>query len=189
MKYLKDDEFIRGKSPMTKEEIRILSIAKLEIYENSTVLDIGAGTGSVSIQLCRCCPNGSVTAIEKNTEAIEILFKNEEKFSVTNLVVIEGEALGVEKDINTIFDGIFIGGSGGNIEQIIKRYETKLKRNGKIVLNFITIDNLYKAISVLKELDFEVECSQISVSKTRISSYMFFANNPIFILSGKKLME
>lgn len=189
MKYLKDDEFIRGKSPMTKEEVRILSIAKLEVDESSTVLDIGAGTGSVSIQLCRCCPNGSVIAIEKNSEAIDILYKNKEKFEVTNLLIIEGEALSSEKHINTIFDGIFIGGSGGNIEEIIRTYCPTLKRNGKIVLNFITIDNLYKATKVLKELGFEVECSQIGVSKTRISSYMFFANNPIFILSGKKLME
>lgn len=189
MKYLKDDEFIRGKSPMTKEEIRILSIAKLEVDENSNVLDIGSGTGSVSIQLCRCCPNGSILAIEKNSEAIEILYKNKEKFKATNLLVIEGEALESEKLINDIFDGIFIGGSGGNIEEIIKTYSAKLKKNGKIVLNFITIDNLYKATKVLKELDYEVECSQIAVSKTRNSSYMFFANNPIFILSGKKLME
>ena len=191
--YIKDEEFIRGNCPMTKEEIRILSIAKLELKEDYNVLDIGAGTGSVSIQMCKCCPKGQVIAIEKDEEAIEVLYKNKEKFQVSNLQIVSGEAFEVAIDnntsLNTIFDAIFIGGSGGNIQDIIKSYDLKLKDNGKMVLNFITIDNLYKAMSTLKELSYETECMQIGVSKTKGKSYMLFANNPIFILSSKKVTE
>ena len=168
--YIKDEEFIRGNCPMTKEEIRILSIAKLELRDEYVLLDIGAGTGSVSIQMSKCCPKGEVIAIEKDLDALEILVKNKEKFKANNLSIIEGEALEVECQIDKQFDGIFIGGSGGNIESIIKAYSLKLKDGGNIVLNFITIDNLYKAMSTLKELGYETECVQIAVSKTRESS-------------------
>lgn len=185
--YIKDEEFIRGNCPMTKEEIRILSIARLELQDDYVLLDIGAGTGSVSIQMSKCCPKGEVIAIEKDSDALETLMKNKEKFKANNLSIIEGEALEVESEIHKQFDAIFIGGSGGNIETIIKAYSLKLKQGGNIVLNFITIDNLYKAMSTLKELGFETECVQIAVSKTK--KFMLVANNPIFILSGKKVME
>ena len=185
--YIKDEEFIRGDCPMTKEEIRILSIAKLELKEEYMLLDVGAGTGSVSIQMSKCCPKGQVIAVEKDPKALDILVKNKEKFDAHNLSIIEGEALEIEGQINKQFDAIFIGGSGGNIETIIKAYSLKLKQGGNIVLNFITIDNLYKAMSTLKELGYETECVQLSVSKTK--KFMLVANNPIFILSGKKTME
>jgi len=174
---------------MTKEEIRILSIAKLELRDGYTLLDIGAGTGSVSIQMSKCCPKGEVVAIEKDLEAIEVFTKNIDKFKVTNISVIQGGALAVYEGINKEFDGIFVGGSGGNIEEIIKQYSLKLKGGRYMVLNFITIDNLYKAMDTLIKLGFDTECLQISVSKTRGETYMLFANNPIFILMGKKAKE
>lgn len=174
---------------MTKEEIRILSIAKLELRDGYSLLDIGAGTGSVSIQMSKCCPKGEVIAIEKDLEALEVLAENIDKFKVTNISVIESEALAVCKEIKKEFDGIFVGGSGGNIEEIIKQYSLKLKAGRNMVLNFITIDNLYKAMSTLKEIGFHTECIQLSVSKTKSESYMLFGNNPIFILTGRKAEE
>jgi precorrin-6Y C5,15-methyltransferase (decarboxylating), CbiT subunit len=189
MVFIKDEEFIRGNCPMTKEEVRILSIAKLELQEDYNVLDIGAGTGSVCIQACKLCPQGEIVGIEKDEEALEVLYKNKEKFETENLTIIEGEALKVEPEVDKCFDAIFIGGSGGNIEEIIKRYSRKLKTGGKMVLNFITIDNLHKAMSALKEMEYDVECTQVAVSKTKGSSYMLFANNPIFIVSARKIKD
>jgi cobalt-precorrin-6B (C15)-methyltransferase len=186
MIYIKDEEFIRGDCPMTKQEIRILSTAKMELKEDFRVLDIGAGTGSVSIQIARICEKGQVIAIEKDEEALKVIIKNKEKFNVDNLTIIEGEALAIEKDINGVFDAIFIGGSGKNIEEIIKNYDKNLKINSNMVLNFITIDNLYKAMGTLKNLNYNVECIQVSISKTRGESYMMIASNSIFILTGKK---
>lgn len=186
MRFIKDYEFIRGNCPMTKEEVRILSIAKLELEEGYRVLDIGAGTGSVSIQMAKICTKGTVIAIEKDQEALEIIKQNKEKFKTDNLEIISAEALEIEPMITGEFDGIFVGGSGGNIGEIISIYGSKLKQNKNIVLNFITINNLYKSMETLKSLNYEVECVQIQVSKTKGESYMLMGNNPIFIVSGKK---
>jgi precorrin-6Y C5,15-methyltransferase (decarboxylating) CbiT subunit len=186
MDYIRDEEFIRGNCPMTKEEVRILSVAKLHLKEDSLALDIGAGTGSVTIEMSRQCSKGRVVGIEKDLEALEVLYKNKEKFKADNLTVIEGEALEVINEINGCFDSIFIGGSGGNLEKIIREYSLKLKAKGTMVLNFITIDNLYIAMRVLKEIGFVVSCTQASISKTKGESFMLFANNPIFIVTAEK---
>lgn len=186
MIFIKDEEFIRGDCPMTKEEVRILSVAKLELEEGHRCLDIGAGTGSVTIQMAKLCKKGEIVAIEKDEEALEVIYKNIEKFKCDNIKVLEGEAFTLHKSLEGNFDRIFIGGSGGNIEEIIEEYSKLLKEEGKIVLNFITIDNLYKAMHKLKELGYTVECSQVAVSKTRGKTSMLFANNPIFILSCSK---
>lgn len=171
---------------MTKEEVRILSVAKLNLKDDSSALDIGAGTGSVTIEMSRQCRKGQVIGIEKELEALKILYENIEKFKTNNLTIIEGEALEVENKINKCFDSIFIGGSGGNLEDIIRKYSLKLKSNGKIVLNFITIDNLYNAIRVLKEIGFKVSCTQVAISKIKGESFMLLANNPIFIVTAEK---
>lgn len=185
MRWIKDEEFLRGNCPMTKEEIRILSISKLELKNNYKVLDIGAGTGSISIQVSKICYKGNVFAIEKDEEALSILQKNKNKFNVYNLEIIKGNAL--EVTINDDFDAIFIGGSNGNIEKIIDRYDIKLKLGGKMVLNFITISNLYKTLEKLKSKGYDTECIQVAISKTKGKCYMLMANNPIFIVSAVKI--
>lgn len=187
MIYLKDEDFVRGNCPMTKEEVRILSTAKLGIGKGFRALDIGAGTGSVSIQMARISEYGEVIAIEKDTEALEVLLKNKEKFNTENLNIIHGEALEVKDSIEGEFDAVFIGGSGGNIEEIIKVYGAKLKKGKNMVLNFITIDNLHRALNTLKALGYDTDCMQISVSKTKGKSYMLIANNPIFIITAVQM--
>ncbi len=184
--FIKDEEFVRGQCPMTKEEIRILSIAKLELKEDSCVLDIGAGTGSISIQGAKFCPLGKVIAIEKDKDAIGTIKENINKFNISNLTLMEGSAMEVIRDINYSFHSIFIGGSGGDIEDIIEEYGKKLLPGGKMVLNFITINNLYKAMDALKKLGYKVCCTQVSISKTKGETYMLFGNNPIFIIEGRK---
>lgn len=186
MKYIKDEEFIRGKTPMTKEEIRILSISKLNLEEDSNVLDIGAGTGSVSVQIGKLCDKGQVTAIEKDKDAINLINKNIEKFKVSNITIIDGEALEVKKNIDGKFDAIFIGGSGGNIEDIIASYSGKLKPGKNMVLNFITIDNVYRAMNTLRNLEYDTDLIQIAVSRAKGKSSMMVANNPIFIITAVK---
>lgn len=171
---------------MTKEEVRILSVSKLELSKNSNMLDIGAGTGSISIQCAKICSLGKVIAIEKEMDAIDVINKNKEKFETLNLEIIQGEALKLAQNIQEKFDAIFIGGSGNNLKEIIESYNSKLKVRGKMVLNFITIKNLYMAIETLDKLGYEISCTQVAISKTKGKSYMLMANNPIFIVEARK---
>lgn len=184
MKFIKDHEFIRGNCPMTKEEIRILAISKMDLKDKDRLLDIGGGTGSISIQASKFCKN--VITIEKDPEALEVLYQNKEKFGADNLKVIKGEALEVAHLIDGPLDTIFIGGSGGDMKEILRTYTGKLKAKGKIVLTFITIKNLYIAYETLEDLGYQLECSQIQVSQAKGKPLMLLAQNPIFILWGQK---
>lgn len=171
---------------MTKEEVRILSIAKLGIEKGFRCLDIGAGTGSIAVQMSLISGTGEIVAIERDSEALEVLQKNKEKFKVHNLRIMPGEAVFAAEALEGEFDAIFVGGSGGDIQEIIRLYSAKLKAGKNMLLNFITIDNLYKAMETLKALNWEIECTQLAVSKTKGQSYMLMANNPIFILKAVK---
>ena len=129
MYHIKDEEFLRGKVPMTKEEIRFVSLGKMEMKDDDICLDIGGGTGSVSMEMARFARNGKVFVIERNDEAVELIHKNKEKLGLENITVIKGMAPDGLKDLNTKFNKIFIGGSAGNLVEIIKySYDNKGNR-------------------------------------------------------------
>lgn len=185
MVLIKDSEFIRGNCPMTKEDIRALSIWKMNLSEDSTVLDIGSGTGTITVQASKISNNGVVYSIEKDEAAIAVTKINLEKFNCINVVLDEGDAVEIlEKYIKEekAFNSIFIGGSGGSLEKIIDMCNKLLIENGTIVMNFITLDNAYKAIEVMKKLNYIIDISQVNISKNRGKSYMMIANNPIYIV-------
>ena len=182
---IKDDEFIRGNCPMTKEDIRALSIWKMNLKENSTVLDVGSGTGTITVQASKISSNGVVYSIERDEDAISTTKINLDKFDCTNVILDEGDAVEIlEKYIKSYkrFDSIFVGGSGGSLEKIIEMCSELLIQEGTIVMNFITLDNAYKAIEVMKKLNYIVDISQVNISKNRGQSYMMIANNPIYIV-------
>lgn len=182
---IKDYEFIRGNCPMTKEDIRALSIWKMNLKENSTVLDVGSGTGTITVQASKISSNGVVYSIERDEDAISTTKINLDKFDCTNVILDEGDAVEIlEKYIkeDKRFDSIFIGGSGGSLEKIIEMCSELLIQEGTIVMNFITLDNAYKAIEVMKKLNYIVDISQVNISKNRGQSYMMIANNPIYIV-------
>ncbi|MEW8955076.1 precorrin-6Y C5,15-methyltransferase (decarboxylating) subunit CbiT [Clostridium sp.] len=193
MVFIKDEEFIRGKCPMTKEDIRILSVGKLNLEENSKVIDVGSGTGSITVQCAKLLREGTVYSIERDEEAFNITKENVEKFNCRNVVTIKGEALEIlnnlKEDKNNIssFASIFIGGSGGDIKEIIEVSSELLKANGTMVLNFITLNNAYKAIEILRDLHFKIDITLANISKNREDTYMMISNNPIFILQGIKI--
>lgn len=182
---IKDDEFIRGNCPMTKEDIRALSIWKMNLKEYGKILDIGSGTGTITVQASKLISNGVVYSIERDEEAYEVTKRNIEKFNSSNVIAHKGEATEILQkyiDDGLTFDSIFIGGSGGNIEEIIFKCKCLLKEEGTIVTNFITLDNAYKAMEIFKKLDFKVDVSLVNISKNREGSYMMMANNPIYIV-------
>lgn len=183
--FIKDEEFIRGNCPMTKEDIRILSIVKMNLKDNSLVLDIGSGTGSITVQASKIVKHGKVLAIEKDHDAYEITETNVEKFECDNVKILNKEA---SKVLDTLifqglrFDSVFIGGSSGHLEEILLKVNAIIVKNGTIVMNFITLDNAYRAIEVMKKLNYKIEISLVNISKNRENTLMMIANNPIYII-------
>ena len=192
MIFINDEDFIRGKCPMTKKDIRIFTISKLNLDEKSNVLDIGSGTGSITVQCAKIVNKGMVYAIEKDDEAFNITTKNIEKFECENVKTLKGEAkkhledLLIESNNEAKFDSIFIGGSGGNLEELIYLSNKLLKSKGTLVMNFITLNNAYKGIEFINNLDYKVDISLVNISNNREGTYMMIANNPIFIIECRK---
>lgn len=189
MRLIKDEEFIRGKAPMTKEDIRALSIWKMNLNEESNILDIGSGTGTITVQSSMIAKSGKVYSIERDEEAYKTSLKNIEKFEATNVLLEKGEAKDIlDKYIENklSFDSIFIGGSGGDLELLIEKSDLLLKDKGTLVMNFITLNNAYKAVEKVKSLKYKTEITSVNISKSREDSYMMIANNPIYIISCYK---
>lgn len=186
---IKDGEFIRGNCPMTKEDIRALSIWKMNLSDKANVLDIGSGTGTITVQSAMIAKNGKVYSIERDEDAYNTSIKNIKKFKVTNVLLEKGEAADIlDKYIENklSFDSIFIGGSGGDLELLIKKSDLLLKNQGTLVMNFITLNNTYKGIEKIKSLNYKIEITTVNISKNKENSYMMIANNPIYIISCYK---
>ena len=186
-----DEKFIRGKVPMTKQEVRILTISKAQICATDYVVDIGAGTGSLSIEAAKIAEHGYVFAIDKNFEAVELITQNAEKFSVDNIVIINDEGSKAVKQIPRI-DIAFIGGSGGHIIEILNALDEKLKIGGRIVANFITIQSLANMLEWLKKnKNYVYDAIQVQINRLKaIESYdMAQALNPVYIVTAKKFPQ
>ena len=182
---LADGDFLRGKAPMTKEEIRALVISKLHIAAGHTVWDVGAGTGSVSVEAALAASRGTVCAIERNADAIELMRKNREAFGLTNLVVVEGEAPAALADLPAP-DRVFIGGSAGNLDAII---EAALSANpqARICVTAITLETLSSMLECLRSRGIEdADIVQVSVARAdKVGSYhLMRAENPIYIITA-----
>ncbi|MBP9625693.1 MAG: precorrin-6y C5,15-methyltransferase (decarboxylating) subunit CbiE [Synergistaceae bacterium] len=181
---IRDDHFIRGKTPMTKEPIRTLSVSALEINPSDTVADIGAGTGAVSIEMARRAHRGTVYAIEREANAVALIRKNIKKFGAHNIVVIEGSAPESLEALPPV-QKAFIGGSGGNLSGIVASLLAKNKLV-KIAVNAITLETLKEAIEVFENNGIEAEIGCINASRAeKIGGYnLMKADNPIYIISG-----
>lgn len=183
---MKNDEFIRGKVPITKEEVRAISLNKLNLKNAKTFIDVGAGTGSVSIEAASTYDNLKVISIEKNTEAVDLINKNIEKFDLSNVEVVQAYA---PIEIKEKVDGIFLGGTGNNLEEIIKWSKDLLLPGGRLVANFILIDNFYDTMNLLKKYNFEnIDVSLLNISKLeKLGGRDYFKpHNPIYIISCQK---
>ena len=187
MYHIRDKEFIRGNAPMTKEEVRAVTIAKLDLQEDSTLLDIGAGTGSIGIEASNYLQKGAVVGIECDEKAIKTIKENLNKFSVTNYTLIKGLA---PKELpNIIFNRMFIGGSKGNMEQLIKYFLEHSKSDSKIVINAIALETLTQALKFLKKYFFEeIDVISLTIAKNKSIGKlnMMMGENPIYIISAKK---
>jgi precorrin-6Y C5,15-methyltransferase (decarboxylating) len=183
-KSLKDSDFIRGKVPMTKEEIRHLSIDKLQVEPDEVVYDIGAGTGSVAIELARKAYQGMVYAIERKEEGLELIQENRLKHGAFNLNVIKGLAPAALEGLPAP-DKVFIGGSGGQMAEIVEKLLV-VNPKLKLVINVVSLQGINEAIKILdgyQTMDYEVICVNVARSRKLGSYDLMMAQNPVYIIT------
>lgn len=183
-----DEEFLRGEVPMTKQEIRILTLAKARLKVDSVIVDVGAGTGSITIEAAQFARQGKVFAIERKAEAVELIRRNVEKFSVDNVEIICAAA---PEGLDTLpeLDAAIIGGSGGKLEKILDILEEKIKIGGRIVLNAITVQTLANALEYFKVRGWHYDACQVQITRLKkVGAYdMNQALNPVWIITAEKL--
>lgn len=185
-----DEAFIRGKVPMTKEEVRSVTISKLQICEDDVLYDIGAGTGSISVEMALQAKYGQVYAIETKEEAFHLIEKNKDHFGICNLHIVKGTAPEAMEQL-PVPDKAFIGGSKGNMAQIIRAL---LDKNPKIriTVNVIALESLAEAVQAFGDENFEdVDIVQISAARAKeLGNYhLMMGENPVFILTGQKMRQ
>lgn len=179
-----DDEFIRDKVPMTKQEVRAAILAKLAIRETDICWDVGAGTGSVSIELA--LNSAAVYAVEEKSDACALIKQNREKFCAWKLRLVAGRA---PEALHTLPapDAVFIGGSGGMLREIMAAALEKNPR-ARICVSAIALETLNSAMQCMQDFGLEFEVSQIAVSRAKGvgALHLLMAQNPVFLITGSK---
>jgi len=184
-----DEEFIRGKVPMTKSEVRAVCLSKLSINPDDVAYDIGCGTGSVTIEMAFSAYEGKVYAFDKNEDAIALLEQNCQKFHLDNVDGICGLAPECLKDL-PVPDVAFIGGSSGNMDEIVS-YLHGINDKMRFVITAVTLENAMAGLDSLKNVGISGDIVQVAVSKGKQIGdlHMLMAQNPIFIISGSGASE
>lgn len=182
---LPDEAFERGDVPMTKQEVRAAVLAKLAVRPEDILWDVGAGTGSVSVELALAAPRGRVYAVECRPEGCALIKANREKFRTRNLVLVEGLAPDALSDLPAP-DAVFIGGSKGSLAAIV---DAALDKNpdARICVSAIALESLSAAVAALTAKGRTVQVSQIAVSRARAVGglHLMMAQNPIYLITGE----
>lgn len=182
--HLKDDAFIREKVPMTKQEVRALSICKLALSKDSVVYDIGCGTGSISCEIAMLSPDIKVYALDTEKAAITLTRKNCKKHMLYNVEVVEGKAPEI-LEILPRASHAFIGGSSGNLFEIIEALYQK-NPSMRVVINAVSLDTISRMHQVIEHYQLkDVDICQMSLSKAKElgTHQLMMANNPVYIYS------
>lgn len=183
--FLSDEDFERGKTPMTKEEIRVLILHKMKLHPEHVVWDIGAGTGSVSIECARQVPFGQVHSVERDGDAVALIKKNREKFAADNLTVYHGDA--VEQIAGLpVPDRVFIGGSGGKLDEILALI-AGFDRKVRVCIAAVTLETIAEAGEILGRYDETYDVIQATIGRGRkIGSYHIMdTNNPVMLFTAE----
>lgn len=182
---LPDEAFERGDVPMTKQEVRAAVLAKLAVRPEDILWDVGAGTGSVSVELALAAPRGRVYAVECRPEGCALIKANREKFRTRNLVLVEGLAPDALSDLPAP-DAVFIGGSKGSLAAIV---DAALDKNpdARICVSAIALETLSAAVTALTAKGRTVQVSQIAVSRAKAVGglHLMMAQNPIYLITGE----
>ncbi|MDQ4050878.1 MAG: precorrin-6Y C5,15-methyltransferase (decarboxylating) subunit CbiT [Thermoproteota archaeon] len=174
--------------PITKEDIRAIAISKLRLKEGYSAIDVGCGSGSITVELCMQT-KGRVYAIDFDKKAIELTKKNLQKFGVKAEEVILGKAQDILPKLLEV-DAIVVGGTWGDTRRIIELAVDRLKNGGRIVIDTIVIETLYQALTTINNLGLtEIDITQVTISKARkvTTGTMMLARNPVMIISATKV--
>ncbi len=182
---LPDEAFERGDVPMTKQEVRAAVLAKLAVRPEDILWDVGAGTGSVSVELALAAPRGRVYAVECRPEGCALIKANREKFRTRNLVLVEGLAPAALSDLPAP-DAVFIGGSKGSLAAIVDAVLDK-NPDARICVSAIALETLSAAVAALTAKGRTVQVSQIAVSRAKAVGglHLMMAQNPIYLITGE----
>lgn len=190
---LADDSY-RQRQPdkglITKREVRAVSLARLQLCADSIVWDIGAGSGAVGLEAARLAPEGHVYAIEKNVEDAAIALDNRRRLGVYNHTLAHGKApQGLETWPDP--DAVFIGGSGGELEELIRMCLQRLKPEGWLVMNFVTLENLADALHALKSCHAVWDVTQLQAARSQpvLHLHRMAAENPVWIVAAQRGAE
>ena len=181
-----DEAFLRGDVPMTKQEVRAAALAKLAVRPTDTLWDVGAGTGSVSVELALAAPRGRVYAVECDPEACALIRKNRERFAAWNLTLIEGKAPQALEALPAP-DAVFLGGTKGSMEAVVDAVLAK-NPQARLCISAIALETLSAAVAALTARGLTAEVTQIAVSRTKPAGrlHLLMANNPIFLITGER---
>ena len=181
-----DYEFIRGKVPMTKSEVRCLAVSKLNISADDICWDVGCGTGSVSVEIALKCSGGKVYSVDMKPEAAELTDANRKKFRCDNIIPLCGKAPDILDELPAP-DKVFIGGSCGSMEGIISAVLAK-NPDALFVVTAVSLETLEDARNAAEKFGLSAEIIQTAVTRTRkIGGHtMLAAENPVYIISMKK---
>ncbi len=179
--FLSDEDFERGKTPMTKEEIRVLILHAMKLHPDDIVWDIGAGTGSVSVECARQVPFGQVHSVERDEAAVALIERNREKFALENLTVYPGDASERIEDL-PMPNTVFIGGSGGKLSRILKTI-AEYEQAVRVVITAVTLETMAESEELLGVYDPDYEVIQATIGRGRkIGGYHIVdTNNPVYI--------
>jgi len=183
---LPDDRFNQRKPDkglITKREVRAVSLARMALLPDSIVWDIGAGSGAVGLEAARLCPQGHVYAIEKNEADAAIALSNRASLRVSNYTLLHGRApAGLENWPDP--DAVFIGGSGGELRELIALCLRRLRPNGNLVMNFATLENMATAVDTLKATGAQWDVLQLQAARSKpiLDMHRMQAENPIWII-------
>lgn len=183
-----DNLFERSESvPITKEEIRALVISKLRLKENSWAIDVGCGSGSITVELCIQVPNGQVFGIDSDEAAIDLTKRNLSKFGLKASLLL-GQAQEILPTLPQV-DAVIVGGSSGDLTRLADLALNRLRTGGRIVFDTILIETLCLINNLIKQNSFyDLDITQVIVTKSKVVSAgtMMVARNPVTIVSAAK---
>ena len=181
-----DEAFVRGSVPMTKQEVRVVALAKLRLRAGDTVWDVGAGTGSVSVEASLIVRRGHVCAVERNADALALIRENAKKFGCSNIEVVEGEAPAAIKGLPRP-DAVFVGGSGGELEAILEQARAT-NHAVRVCVACITLETLAEATRLLAGSGWAAfEACQVGVARSQEAGdyHLMRAQNPVYLVSAQ----